>query len=171
MGITRLNHAVLYVRDAPRSARFYGEVLGFGEVTRMSLGGGREGIFLRAPGSSNDHDLALFGLGDQLQPSSAGRDQVGLYHLAWEVPTLGDLAEHHGRLEQVGALVGATDHRTTKALYGRDPDGIEFEISWIVPVELLEGSEGAPTLRPLDLDAEMARYGADRHGHVTYQPT
>ncbi|MBW3613799.1 MAG: VOC family protein, partial [Actinobacteria bacterium] len=29
MPITRLNHAVLYVRDADRSARFYCEVLGF----------------------------------------------------------------------------------------------------------------------------------------------
>ena len=29
MPIQRLNHAVLYVRDAQRSAAFYGDVLGF----------------------------------------------------------------------------------------------------------------------------------------------
>ena len=29
MAITRLNHAVLYVRDAERSAGFYSDVLGF----------------------------------------------------------------------------------------------------------------------------------------------
>lgn len=169
MGITRLNHAVLYVRDAEASARFYREVLGFTEVARMSLGASdRDGVFLRAPGSTNDHDIAFFGLGEQLGGSTAGRDQVGLYHLAWEVPTLADLADHARRLEAVGALVGASDHGTTKALYARDPDGLEFEISWIVPVELLAEHERAgPTIAPLDLDREIARFGADRRGHVT----
>ena len=33
MGITRLNHAVLYVRDLERSVAFYSEVLGFDEST------------------------------------------------------------------------------------------------------------------------------------------
>ncbi len=169
MGITRLNHAVLYVRDADASARFYREVLDFTEVARMSLGAStREGVFLRAPGSTNDHDIAFFGLGGQLGGSTAGRDQVGLYHLAWEVPTLRDLAEHARRLEAAGALIGASDHATTKALYAKDPDGLEFEISWIVPVELLADDEAdQPTIAPLDLDREIERFGADRRGHVT----
>jgi catechol-2,3-dioxygenase len=166
MGITRLNHAVLYVRDAERHATFYGEVLGFEEVARLRLGPGKLGVFLRAPGSSNDHDIAFFGLGEGLSASTAGREQVGLYHLAWEVPTLGDLAEHRDRLAEVGALRGASDHGTTKALYAEDPDGLEFEVSWIVPQELVEG-HGEPTIAPLDLEAEIARYGADTPGHPT----
>ncbi len=36
-----------------------------------------------------------------------------------------------------GALVGASDHITTKALYAKDPDGIEFEVSWLVPADLI----------------------------------
>ena len=32
MPITRLNHAVLYVRDAARSAQFYADVLGFRRI-------------------------------------------------------------------------------------------------------------------------------------------
>lgn len=167
MGITRLNHAVLYVRDAERHAAFYTDVLGFQEVTRMAMGGGRTGVFLRAPGSSNDHDIAFFGLGDALGDSTAGRATVGLYHLAWEVPTLGDLAEHARRLSHAGALTGASDHGTTKALYARDPDGLEFEVSWLVPVELLEDGQTVPTIAPLDLDAEIARYGADTRGQRT----
>lgn len=166
MGITRLNHAVLYVRDAQVHARFYGEVLGFVEVTRMPLGPGREGVFLRAPGSTNDHDIAFFGLGEALASSTAGRDQVGLYHLAWEVPTLGDLAEHARRLSDAGALAGASDHGTTKALYARDPDGLEFEVSWLVPVELL-GDADEMTIASLDLDREIARFGADTPGQRT----
>lgn len=168
MGITRLNHAVLYVRDAEASARFYGEVLGFREVSRLALGPGRTGIFLRAPDSTNDHDLAFFGLGSHLEPSTAGRQQVGLYHLAWEVPTLADLADHERRLREVGALIGASDHVTTKALYAKDPDGIEFEVSWLVPLELLpEGAGDEPAIAPLDLAAEIERYGADTRGLVT----
>lgn len=167
MGITRLNHAVLYVRDADRHAGFYADVLGFTEVARMPMGGGRTGVFMRAPGSSNDHDIAFFGLGEALGASTAGRATVGLYHLAWEVPTLGDLAEHARRLAEVGALAGASDHGTTKALYARDPDGLEFEVSWLVPVGLLEADATQPVIAPLDLDAEIARYGADTRGQRT----
>ena len=166
MGITRLNHAVLYVRDAERHARFYGEVLGFEEVGRLRLGPGKTGVFLRAPGSSNDHDIAFFGLGEGLSASTAGREQVGLYHLAWEVPTLRELAEHRDRLAAVGALRGASDHGTTKALYAEDPDGLEFEVSWIVPQELVDAGD-EPTIAPLDLDAEIARYGAETRGQPT----
>lgn len=166
MGITRLNHAVLYVRDAERHAAFYAEVLDFTEVTRMRLGPGKLGVFLRAPGSTNDHDIAFFGLGEGLSTSTAGREQVGLYHLAWEVPTLRDLAEHRDRLTDAGALRGASDHGTTKALYAEDPDGLEFEVSWIVPEHLLEGPGGS-VIEPLDLDAEIARYGPDTPGQRT----
>ncbi|HZM29934.1 MAG TPA: VOC family protein, partial [Acidimicrobiales bacterium] len=90
MGINRLNHAVLYVRDADQSARFYQEVLGF---SRVSMGGQviRGAVFLQAPGSTNDHDLGLFSVGPDAAPSTAGRGTVGLYHLAWEVDTLDDL--------------------------------------------------------------------------------
>ena len=38
MPVTRLNHAVLYVRDARRSAAFYTDVLGF--VVRHDVGDG-----------------------------------------------------------------------------------------------------------------------------------
>src|SRR4051812_30810404 len=137
MPIRGLNHAVLYVRDAQRSARFYREVLGFREKASIP-----NGVFLQAPDSSNDHDLALFGIGDQAAASPAGRTSVGLYHLAWEVPTLGDLREHARRLSEAGALVGASDHGTTKALYAHDPDGLEFEISWLVPHDLIGGEPG-----------------------------
>jgi catechol-2,3-dioxygenase len=90
---------------------------------------------------------------------------VGLYHLAWEVDTLRDLVEIGGRLSAEGALVGATDHGSTKALYGRDPDGIEFEVAWLVPRELLE-EDATPSNRPLDLDKEIDRYGETTLGGV-----
>jgi catechol-2,3-dioxygenase len=166
MSITRLNHAVLYVRDVKRSVDFYTRVLGFRVVSDMaSLPGA---AFLQASGSSNDHDLGLFEVGAEAGPSLAGRQTVGLYHLAWEVDTLTELQRMETALAEAGALVGASDHATTKALYGADPDGIEFEVSWLVPADLIteEIRSGRTRIRPLDIAAEIARYGAHVRGGV-----
>lgn len=159
MTIHRLNHAVLYVRDVERSVAFYRDVLDFDVVMDM----GSRAAFLRADGSTNDHDLGLMSVGAQAGDSGAGRGTVGLYHLAWEVETLRDLESLAARLAEAGALVGATDHRTTKSLYGHDPDGLEFEIAWVVPADRLdEESVARPGgSRPLDLAAAKAQYGAD----------
>lgn len=166
MPIFRLNHAVLYVCDVERSVAFYRDVLGFDYIT----GGDslRGAAFLRAPGSTNDHDLGLFQIGSQAGPSGAGRATVGLYHLAWEVDTLGDLAELAGKLTAADALVGASDHGTTKSLYAHDPDGLEFEVVWIIPAQLLTEADRAKSasIKPLDLTAELARYGAEARSGV-----
>ena len=94
--MTRINHAVLYVRDAQRTATFYEEVLDF---RRVGMIDGFDGaVFLQAPGSTNDHDLGLFTIGEGAGPSGAGRQTVGLYHLAWEVDTLAELERIAGLL-------------------------------------------------------------------------
>ena len=166
MPVLRLNHAVLYVRDAQRAAAFYEEVLGF---RRIGMADGFDGaVFLQAPGSTNDHDLGLFTIGEGAGPSGAGRQTVGLYHLAWEVDTLAELERIAGLLSEHGALVGASDHGTTKALYAHDPDGIEFEVSWLVPADLLDEAtlEARARIGPLDIETEKRRYGAETRGGV-----
>ncbi|HEY3480115.1 MAG TPA: VOC family protein, partial [Streptomyces sp.] len=119
MSIFRLNHAVLYVRDLAESVAFYRDLLGFDYIDGGDAH--RGAAFLRAPGSTNDHDLGLFEIGTAAGAPTAGRSTVGLYHLAWEVDTLDELARLRDRLTEAGALVGASDHGTTKSLYGRDP--------------------------------------------------
>lgn len=164
MAINRLNHAVLYVRDVAVSEAFYTEVLGF----RIAVSLPGQAAFLQAPDSTNDHDLGLFQIGAGAGPSGAGRTTVGLYHLAWEVDTLAELVRHRDLLAGHHALVGSSDHITTKALYARDPDGLEFEVSWLLPADLITDevrARGLQTL-PLDLDAEIARYGAQTRGGV-----
>jgi catechol-2,3-dioxygenase len=163
MAIKRMNHAVLYVRNADRTYDFYREVLGFRLVGELP--GAK---FLQAPDSTNDHDLALFSIGEEAGPSTAGRSTVGLYHIAWEVQTLEDLREIGLRLQEAGALIGASDHSTTKALYARDPDGLEFEVCWIVPGRFLteEIVTGKSRIRPLDIEAEIERYGLETVGGV-----
>lgn len=162
MGITRLNHAVLYVGDLDRSIAFYCDVLGFRPVA-MTVPGLRA-AFLQAPDSTNDHDLGLFEIGAAPSPGRA----IGLYHLAWEVDTLDTLEHLAARLGEAGALLGASDHGTSKSLYGRDPDGIEFEVVWLVPADLLDDDALAARnrLRPLDLAAAKQRYGARTRGGV-----
>ncbi len=166
MPVTRMNHAVLYVRDAQQSAAFYEEVLGFRRIGMAE--GFDKAVFLQAPGSTNDHDLGLFTVGDSAAPSAAGRQSVGLYHLAWEVDTLAELERLAGLLSERGALVGASDHGTTKALYAHDPDGIEFEVCWLVPADLIDAKalEARSRIGPLDIEAEKRRYGPETRGGV-----
>ena len=182
MGIHRLNHAVLYVSDLARSVAFYTDVLGF-RLIPMTPDGFAGAAFLQAPDSTNDHDLGLFEVGAGTPPSDAGRTEtmdrdarrtarpavgVGLYHLAWEVDTLAELERTAHALAEAGALVGSSDHGTTKSLYGRDPDGLEFEIVWLIPADRLADADrdARKRIRPLDLRREQERFGADTLGGV-----
>jgi catechol-2,3-dioxygenase len=167
MAIDRLNHAVLWVRDADRSAAFYCDLLGFKRLDAYQVPGA---AFLQAEGSENDHDLGLFSIGEGAG-GPTGRRAVGMYHLAWEVDTLADLQRLAHALNDAGSLVGASDHGTTKALYAKDPDGLEFELSWIVPLHLLTSTD-TPGTRPLNLAAELERFGPEtlsrsRHSALT----
>ncbi|MDY7103780.1 MAG: VOC family protein [Actinomycetota bacterium] len=159
MAISGMNHAVLYVRDARVQQRFYEDVLGFRAIIEDASG---RFVFMRAPASDNHHDIAFFSLGSDVGPSRAGRGEVGLYHIAWEVPTLDDLAEARRRLLDAGALVGESDHGANKSLYARDPDGIEFEVMWLVPADHWGDEEHEAIVRPLDLEIERQRFA-----HVT----
>jgi catechol-2,3-dioxygenase len=85
--ITRLNHAVLYVSDLDRSVEFYKKAFGFEEISRL----GGQMAFLRAAGSENHHDLGLMSVG--ADAPAPPRGATGLYHLAWQLETVEDLAQ------------------------------------------------------------------------------
>lgn len=154
--IIGMNHAVLYVRDARRSADWYEKMLGFRPVALDERG---RFAFLRAPASTNHHDIAFFTVGTQAGPPTDGRF-VGLYHLAWEVETIEELAAMRDRLASAGALVGTSDHGVSKSLYAKDADGLEFEVMWRVPRELWGAAEHDAVVAPLDLDAEVRRFAS-----------
>jgi len=145
VGLKRLQHLVLWVADVERSVRFYRDVLGFEIAHRYP-----NAAFLRIAGSGDDHNLGLF-----QQPGLRAPDErvARMYHAAWEVGTLSDLASARRTRIEVGALVGQSVHGVSLSLYAKDPDGLEFELFWTVP-------DGKPIgTRPLDLDAELARRG------------
>ena len=154
MNITRLNHAVLWVRDADKAADFYHRVFGFEELERPP---GMRAAFMRSPAGGNHHDLGLFEVGANAPRPPRG--SVGLYHLAWEVGTIEDLVAASEALSAAGALSGASDHGVSKSLYGRDPDGNEFEVMWMLPRAEWGDYEHSAPVAPLDIEAEVARHG------------
>jgi catechol-2,3-dioxygenase len=154
MAITRLNHAVLFVRDADAAAAFYADAFGFEELSRPP---GMRAAFMRSAAGENHHDLGLFEVG--AQAARPPRGSVGLYHLAWQIDTIEALAEMADRLRGLGALTGMSDHGVSKSLYGRDPDGNEFEVMWEVPREAWGQYADQATVMALDLDAELKRWG------------
>jgi catechol-2,3-dioxygenase len=151
--IKRLNHAVLYVSDLDRSSEFYRRAFGFEEIARL----GGQMAFLRAAGSENHHDLGLMSVG--ANAPAPPRGSTGLYHLAWELGSIEELAEMASTLTELNALVGMSDHGATKSLYGHDPDGIEFEVMWLVPRDQWGAYDRDAVVQPLDLRREVERFG------------
>ena len=160
MRITRLNHVVMYVRDARRTTAFYEDVLGFRTIILDPAGAY---AFLRASGSQNHHDLASFSIGPEAGAPTTPQT-VGMYHVAWEVPSIAELIEARAALQAAGALVGESDHAVNKSLYAQDPDGLEFEVMYLSPASEWGDEEHQAIIRPLDLESERgARAHASGH--------
>ncbi len=149
----RLNHAVLFVADLERSLAFYTEVFGMEVIAQEPRA---NAAFLRLPRSGNHHDLGLFGVGTAGGPKRPGA--IGLYHLAWQVDTIDELAAARQTLLEAGALVGESSHGATKSLYGADPDGNEFEVMWMLPRADWGAYEREAPVDRLDLAAEVQRW-------------
>ena len=159
----RLNHAVLFVSDLERSVHFYTETFGM-EVAACEPR--VNGAFMRLPRSGNHHDLGLFGVGGGSEPKRRGA--IGLYHLAWQVDTIDELAEARQVLLESGAYTGESSHGATKSLYGADPDGNEFEIMWMLPREEWGVFEHEAPIDHLDLAGEVERWsGVPTAGQIT----
>ena len=80
------------------------------------------------------------------------RGGIGLYHLAWQVDTIDELAAARDTLRDAGAYTGESSHGATKSVYGADPDGNEFEIMWMLPREDWGVYESSAPIDHLDLD-------------------
>src|SRR5512144_3067208 len=101
----RLNHAVLFVADLDRAERFHTEVFGMEVVAREPRA---NAAFLRLPRSGSHHDLGLFGVGTAAPPKRRGG--IGLYHLAWQLDTIEELAQARHALVNAGAYTGESSH-------------------------------------------------------------
>lgn len=164
MAPVRLNHAVLFVADLERAEQFYTEVFGMELVAREFA---VNAVFLRLPRSGNHHDLGLFASGKAAGPRQR---RIGLYHLAWQVDTIDELAEFRQRLTEAGARTGESSHGATKSVYGMDPDGNQFEIMWMLPQDEWGRYANAGVVEFLDLPAEVVRWsGVRTAGHIVQE--
>lgn len=152
----RLNHAVLFVSDLERSITFYSAAFGMAVMAREPRA---NAAFLRLPRSGNHHDLGLFGVGAQPPRPRGG---LGLYHLAWQVDTIEELEQARDTLADLDAYTGESSHGATKSIYGRDPDGNEFEVMWMLPKAQWGQYENAAPIERLDLPGDIARWGGVR---------
>lgn len=152
----RLNHAVLYVSDLEQSIAFYSQAFGMKVMAREPRA---RAAFLRLPRSGNHHDLGLFGVGAQ---PPRPRGALGLYHLAWQVDTVDELEQARVTLAELDSYTGESSHGATKSVYGKDPDGNEFEVMWMLPrAEWGSYADAAPVER-LDLAGDVRRWGGVR---------
>jgi catechol-2,3-dioxygenase len=126
MEVKELGHIVLYVRDLERSRKFYGDMLGWRQVTPDAPQGFPAVAF---SSGRTHHELLLIEVGADATPIPGGR-RVGLYHFGLKVGETDDeLREALGRLTEAGVrVVGASDHTVTHSLYIEDPDGNEIEL-------------------------------------------
>jgi catechol-2,3-dioxygenase len=148
--IRRLNHAVLFVSDLERSLNFYRDIFGFKVIARE----GRM-AFLRAEKSENHHDLGLLEMGAKAPRPPKG--STGLYHLAWELPGIKELAAAREALIEAKAFTGESDHGSTKSVYGADPDGNGFELMVLLPKAEWGRYKSAAPVMPLDWEKELSR--------------
>jgi catechol-2,3-dioxygenase len=124
--ISKLGHIVLRVRDAEKSAAWYVKILGLKETYRMS-----NMVFLSCSDESS-HEIALMSLGEDAD--GPDHRKVGMYHIGWQLDSLGELKGLRGRLEEQGVeVVGVGDHGISLGIYVLDLDGNELEFFYELP--------------------------------------
>ena len=148
MGIQRVGHVVLKMRDLEKAKSFYQGVLG------MKIGAESErGIFFRF--GDYHHDIAVFKTGDDADLPKA--NQVGLVHVALVTDGVETVKAMYERCKAMGVeITGSNDHAITKSLYIKDPEGNTIEIYAEVP-EYNWREEGMVFIsRPFDLEKVAA---------------
>lgn len=118
----KIGHVHLKIKDLNRSLHFYETYLGL-KVTEK-VGDGM--AFLS--GTDKHHEIALQQLG--ARAARPGRYDVGLYHVAFEVPDRETFMAIYNKLRNDGIAVYPIDHRISWAMYFSDPDGNGIEVYW-----------------------------------------
>jgi len=132
--LQRLGHVLISVRDLERSKDFYTRILGFKVLEQDPQHGG---LFLSIGGLGNKFDLFQCTNPDAVASSDAdlaGRNGLGVRHIAFAVETEDDLRDAYFALQSAGvAIQRAIDHVSQKSIYFHDPDKNLLEIVWERP--------------------------------------
>ncbi len=132
--LQRLGHVLISVRDLERSKDFYTRILGFNVLEQDPEHGG---LFLSIGGLGNTLDLFQCTNPEAAASSDAdlaGRNGLGVRHMAFAVETEDDLRDSYFALQSAGvAILRAIDHVSQKSIYFHDPDKNLLEIVWERP--------------------------------------
>jgi catechol 2,3-dioxygenase len=132
--LQRLGHVLISVRDLERSRDFYTRILGFKVLEQDPDHGG---LFLSVGGLGNTLDLFPCKNPQAVAASDAdlaGRNGLGLGHMAFAVETEDDLRDAYFALQAAGVpILRAIDHVSQKSVYFHDPDKNLLEIVWERP--------------------------------------
>jgi catechol 2,3-dioxygenase len=115
----KLGHVHIKVRDLGKAVEFYTDVVGLTVAERV-------GTYVFLSYGLQHHDLAIH----QVPPdaAAAGLKDVGLYHIAFEVPDVLHLASVYRKLKARGTPVRPINHGISKVIYFTDPDGNGIEV-------------------------------------------
>jgi catechol-2,3-dioxygenase len=139
---TQLGHVALRVRDIKRAVEFYRDVVGLKLKSQM----GDRVAFLGIREDAS-HEVALFALSAEAPGPEENR--VGMYHMAWEMPSFEALEAFHARLVASGARITGYSDRQANVMF-LDPDGNELEALWEPSPEeqkRLQTTGGLPRLK------------------------
>jgi catechol 2,3-dioxygenase len=129
--LQRIGHCLLRVRDVEYSKKFYMDILGFQLMEQDPEHGG---VFLSLPEDGHTIDLFPVEHPETAQPVTAGRDRLGLAHIAFKVASYAALEEAYKTLQAHGVKVQRLiDHGSQRSLYFTDPDGNGLEIYYEYP--------------------------------------
>jgi catechol 2,3-dioxygenase-like lactoylglutathione lyase family enzyme len=163
--IGKLGHAVLRVSDLERSLNFYTRILGFrvsDVYPEEMMPGGM--VFLRC--NTDHHCLALVGA------SGGPATHRELHHVAFEVPTLGQVIRARDHLRAHNVPIDFEGRRRAGcqiAVEFRDPDNHSLEIYWGVDQVGSDGRVRPPQewrgVRSLEQAIANPVPGQDTHLH------
>ena len=157
--LQRLGHVLISVRDLEKSKDFYTRLLGFKVLEQDPDHGG---LFLSIGGLGNTFDLFQCTNPEAVATSDedlAGRNGLGVRHIAFAVETEDDLRDAYFALQSAGvAILRAIDHVSQKSIYFHDPDKNLLEIVWERPnaLEIFARGRGDED-KPLDVLLSRAR--------------
>jgi len=115
-----LGHVHVKVKDIEKATAFYTNVFGLEVAERVG-----KYVFLSF-GQKQHHDLAIHEVPSDA--ASPGLRDVGLYHFAFELPDIRQLALVYHKLKRLGVPVKPVDHGISKVIYFSDPDGNGIEV-------------------------------------------
>ena len=146
MGIKRVGHVVLKMRDLEAAKKFYAGILGMQISSESEIA-----VFFRF--GDYHHDIGVFKTTEDAEAPK--EEQVGLLHAALVVDSQESLVEMYKHLQEQGVTIEAAfDHGMTRSIYVYDPEGNALEIYCEVPeYDWKTNDDFIGFLQPLDVDA------------------